>query len=155
MAVPECVSEFLKEFESVHGRPVADAGLVSRMRTEATTWINAAHMQHRRVSHPPLDPATAGNDAWGQAVDIHFLVIALTRLRRAVGLATRVEAIQDALIDHLVEFDESVPGLTTLRNVAEHFDDYTAGYGRNKGVRRHQLQVWSLDHDAVHGLVWR
>jgi hypothetical protein len=155
VAVPERVRELLKEFAEVQARPISDSALVERMRTEATTWINAAHMQHQRATRPLIDPDAPGDEIWRQEIDLHFLLVALTRLRRAVGLATRVEGLQGALIDYLLEFDRDVPSLTTLRNVAEHFDDYTTGKGLATQVKRHQLQVWSLDEDADQGLVWR
>lgn len=155
MANPERVRELLKEFAEAQSRPITDAALVKRMRTEATTWINAVHMQHRRATHPIVDPEAPGEEAWRQEIDLHFLLVALTRLRRAVGLTGRVEGLRDRLLDSLMEFDEDVPLLTTLRNVAEHFDDYTRGKGRTSQVKRHQLQVWSLGEDEDSGLVWR
>lgn len=136
MAVPERVRELLEEFAQVQARPITDPALIERMRSEATTWINAVHMQHRRAKNPHED------DVWRQEIDLYFLLVALTRLRRAVGLATRVAELQDPLLDRLIEFDRAIPSLTTLRNVAEHFDDYTTGKGRAANVKRHQLQVW-------------
>lgn len=155
MADPERVRNVLKEFAEAQARPITDAALVERMRTEATTWINAVHMQHRRATHPIVDPKAPGEEAWRQEIDLHFLLVALTRLRRAVGLTSRVEELRDKLIDYVVEFDKDVPSLTTLRNVAEHFDDYTTGKGRTTQVKRHQLQVWSFGEDGDRGLVWR
>jgi hypothetical protein len=155
VALPERARELLEELSEVQARPVSDPALVERMRTKATTWINAVHMQYWRVSDTSVDWDLPGGKGWRQGIDLHFLVVALTRLRRAVGLATRVKGLQDQLIDHLVDFDQDVPALTLLRNVAEHFDDYTTGKGRNAQARRHQLQVWSLGDDGKRGLVWR
>lgn len=139
----------------MQGRPITDTALVERMRTEATTWINAVHMQHRRVTNPLVDPETPGEEVWRQEIDLHFLLIGLTRLRRAVGLSTRVGELQDSVLALVVAFDKEVPSLAMLRNVAEHFDDYTTGKGRLTQIERHQLQVWSLGEDARRGLVWR
>jgi hypothetical protein len=72
-----------------------------------------------------------------------------------VGLTAQVAEVQYRLLDYVAEFDGSVPSLMTLRNVAEHFDDYTTGRGRVEQIKRHQLQVWSLSEDASEGLVWR
>ena len=71
------------------------------------------------------------------------------------SLVTTVQRLQGRLLEHLVTFDKDVPSLTTLRNVAEHFDDYTTGKGRLTQISRHQLQSWSLGEDAGQGLVWR
>lgn len=155
MVVPERVRELLEEFAEVQTRPITDDALVERMSSEATTWINAVQMQLRRIKQPLVDPEAPGEEVWGQAIDLHFLLVALTRLRRAVGLVTRVPELQDALIDYLVQFDREVPSLTTLRNVAEHFDDYTTGKGRASQITRNQLQSWSLGEGAGQTLVWR
>ena len=155
MAIPESVRDILEEFAQAQLRPITNHALVERMRSESTTWINAAYMEHRRAKHPLVDPESAGDEAWRQEIDLHFLLVALTRLRRAVGLVTRVEELRERLVDHLIQFDRNVPSLRTLRNVAEHFDDYTVGSGRVTQVKRHQLQAWSLVDDADRGLVWR
>ncbi len=39
------------------------------------------------------------------------------------------------------EFDTSLPMLKNMRDVAEHFDDYSMGRGRIKGIRRQALEV--------------
>lgn len=149
MEVPERARELLQEFARVKARPVTDSALVERMRSEATKWINAVHLQHRRAKHP------VDEDVWRQEIDLHFLLVALTRLRRAVGLATRVAELQDSLLARIIEFDRAIPSLTTLRNVAEHFDDYTTGRGRTEHIKRHQLQVWGLGENDNGELVWR
>jgi hypothetical protein len=133
---------------------ITAAALVERMRTEATTWINAVHMQHRRVVDPIVNPEAPGEEVWHQAIDLHFLLIALTRLRRSVNLAAQVQALQDRLLEHLTTFDQHIPSLRKLRNVAEHFDDYTIGEGCLTQTERYQLQTWSLGEDATKGLVW-
>lgn len=155
MAIPERLRLLLVEFADVQMQPISDVALVERMRTEATTWINAVHMQYRRAKLPVVDPEVDGNEPWQLEIDLHFLVVALTRLRRAVGVTAQVTELQYRLLDYLAEFDGSVPSLMTLRNVAEHFDDYTTGRGRVEQIKRHQLQVWSLSEDASEGLVWR
>lgn len=155
VAAPERVRELLQEFAETQGRPITDPALIERMRSEATTWINAVHVEYRRVVRPLIDPDSPGDELWRQEIDLHFLLVALTRLRRAVGLASRVAELQDLVLDRLIAFDRAVPSLTTIRNVAEHFDDYTTGKGRAAQVKRHQLQTWSLGTDDDNGLVWR
>ena len=65
--------------------------------------------------------------------------------------------MQDKVLAYLVDFDDQVPSLTTLRNVAEHFDDYTTGKGRVTQIERHQLQVWDLagiPTEVSYGVGW-
>ncbi len=155
MSLPESASALLSEFSRAQSRPITDHALVQRMFTEATTWINAVHMQHRRLTTPFVDSEAPGNEVYRQEIDLHFMLVALTRLRRAVGLTTRVGAVQDDLLGQLVAFDERVPGLSALRNVAEHFDDYTTNRGRPRDIRRAQPQTWSLGEEPDRGPVWR
>jgi hypothetical protein len=152
--MPDRVRELLAEFAEVQASPITDCALVERMRTEATQWINAVHMQHRRISGPLVDVNDPGAEVWRQEIDLHFLLVSLTRLRRAIGLATRVDQLQEALIGRIVEFDSHAPYLSRLRNVGEHFDDYTVGKGRDTQVRRAQLQTWSMDSDPEGHLIW-
>ena len=155
VAVSERVRALLKRFTEVQARPITDAALVARMRSEATTWINAVHMQRRRASHPLVNPDAVGDEFWRQEIDLHFLVVALFRLRRAIALAATVDDLEAELNARLASFDEQVPWLKQVRHVAEHFDDYTTDKGRDPSIRRSQLQVWSLGEDEQNGLVWR
>lgn len=154
MALPDRLLELLAEFKEIQARPITDQALVERMRTEATTWVNGVHMQHHRISKPLAVPDDPSAGAWRQEIDLHFLLVALTRLRRAVGLATRVGLIQQALLVRIAEFDDQVPYLLRLRNVGEHFDDYTIGKGRDSQVKRAQLQTWSMGSDTNGQLTW-
>jgi hypothetical protein len=154
MALPPRLRELLAEFAEGQTRPVTNAALAARMRTEATTWINAVHMQHRRCNNPVVEPDDPGDPVGRQEIDLHFLLVSLTRLRRAVGLATRIDELQDRLLGRLLEFDRRVPYLSDLRNVAEHFDEYTVGSGRNRKVGRAQLQNWAMGTSADGQLTW-
>ena len=80
-------------------------------------------------------------------VDFHFLVTALTRLRKAAELVAKTTDIST----YLKQFDETLPDLTNIRNVLEHIDEYRLGKGRNKNVRANELQTVYLDHDCI---VW-
>lgn len=155
METPQVLREFLETFKNQQSQPIADAALVERMTTEATTWINAVHMQYHRVTNPFVDPKAPGEEVWRQATDLHFLIVALTRLLRAVKLVTEVRHLKPKLDCLLQAFDDEVPSLTKFRNVAEHFDDYTTGKGHRQNVKRYQLQTWSLNEDSNRGLVWR
>lgn len=154
MPVPDQPPEPLARFAEAQRKPVTDPALVERMKTEATTWINAVHMQYHRISRPVASPDDGAVQYWRQEIDLHFLLVALTRLRRAVVLAARVTQLQRALNDRVADFDRDVPYLLRLRNVAEHVDDYTTGRGRDRRVMRWQLQNWSLGSDQDGNVTW-
>lgn len=73
--------------------------------------------------------------------DFHFLIVALTRLRRAATLATKIQRIESNIKDALKEFDLELPNLKTMRDVAEHIDDYAVDSGINKDISRKSLEV--------------
>lgn len=154
MSMPQRRRELIAEFAEVQANPITDGALVDRMSTEATRWVNAVHMQCRRISEPLVDANNPGEEIWRQEIDLHFLLVALTRLRRAVGITTRVDQLKATLVNRIIEFETSVPYLSRLRNVAEHFDEYTVGRGRDTRVMRFELQRWSMDHDPDGQLVW-
>jgi hypothetical protein len=147
MPMPDRLREFLAESAAIQASPVTDSALVERMRTEATRWVNAVHMQHRRISAP-------GAGVWQLEADLHFLFVSMTRLRRAIGLVTKVDQLQESLTGRIAHFDGHAPYLSRLRNVGEHFDDHTAGRGHDAQVSRAQLQTWSMDLDPEGDLSW-
>ncbi len=154
MPMPQRLRELIAEFAEIQANPITDGALIDRMNTEATRWVNAVHMQYRRVSKPLVDADNSGEGIWRQEIALHFLLVALTRLRRAVGITTRVSQLQVTLVNRIIEFDASVPYLSRLRNVAEHFDDYTVGRGREAQVMRFELQRWGMEHDPDGHLIW-
>lgn len=94
-----------------------------------------------------------------QIADFGFLTVSLIRLRRTVILASSIPAINNEMQIALKTFDAAVPRLATLRNVAEHFDDYVLERGRDKSLTAEefhsglQVATWSNDEfnwlDAV------
>jgi hypothetical protein len=80
--------------------------------------------------------------------DFDFLVVALTRLRRATGLAAKIPQLQAPLGTALGQFDKALPHLKKMRDVAEHFDDYAVDQGRQKGVARQALEVSTVEADG-------
>lgn len=145
MPVPDALRNSFEQFADVQSRPITEAALLARMRSEATSWINAVHMQRRRVLEPLTDPADPRTQWEQQAADLHFLLVSLTRLRKAVKLAATEAAPLCAQLEALLaDFDRRTEYLRRMRNVGEHFDDYTIGKGRDKQVGRAQLQTWNL-----------
>lgn len=76
-----------------------------------------------------------------------------TLTRRWFGqanLATKVPQIHDQLGTALQEFDAALPNLETMRNVAEHIDEYAFGEGQDSSICRKSLVVASLN-----GEMWK
>lgn len=131
------------------------AVIVERLCTEATTWTNAVALQAGRIDRRHrkryLEPA----EAEALEVDLHFLLVALVRLRRCVSrLGSRVPELQPLLSGHLTRFDAVAPWLSKLRNVSEHIDEYNLDDGWDKSVSRRQVQNWYMDSSAGGTLIW-
>jgi hypothetical protein len=112
-----------------------------RLASEAVCTVA---LQRRRLrSKEPEDEAFVFR--WW--ADLQFLIVALRRLRRAAELASRVPSAKSKLSTALKRFDDSLPGLTVMRNVGEHIDDYAAESTgrRHKQVDRRWLQVGTFD----------
>ncbi len=88
--------------------------------------------------------------------DFEFLAVALVRFRRAASLASKVAKLKTVMDRAIAEFDAAIPDLKTLRDVAEHFDDYAVGEGRNKSLSadefKSNLQVKSWSEDKFEWL---
>ena len=83
--------------------------------------------------------------------DFHFLIVALSRLKRAASLAAKVPEISGSMKDAIRAFNKALPELTKIRNVAEHIDDYVVGNGKDKSVKIPSLEVASIKDEE---LVW-
>jgi hypothetical protein len=80
----------LAEIRQVQSRPITDDALLARMRTDATKWMNGIHVQCRRILDDYEASATESDPLWQLEIDFYFLLVALTRLRRAVTRAARL-----------------------------------------------------------------
>jgi hypothetical protein len=95
-------------------------------------------LQRRRLkAHEPED----GEFIFRRWADFQFLIVALTRLRRATTLAAKVPALTGAMQNALTNFDAALPTLKNMRDVTEHFDDYAVDRGRDSAVSRKSLEV--------------
>jgi hypothetical protein len=131
-------------------QPITEDALLGRLRSEATTWVNAVRVQRARVE------PSENRDPWEVEIDLHFLLVALVRLERAVARAAdEVAEVGLALRYDLARFHKSVPGLRTMRDVGEHGDEYNLSKGRRSEIRRADVQNWSMRSTAGGGLVWR
>lgn len=77
--------------------------------------------------------------------DLQFLIVALWRLRSA-GVLARQSGPDGASFERAIDsFDSALPHLRRMRNVGEHAGDYAMENGRDRTVRRGQLQAGSFD----------
>lgn len=114
-------------------------------RSEANTAVWAIQLQINRLRSKDngipdfvLQPV----------VDFHFLVTALTRLRKMADLVSKFSNLAEAI----KKFDETLPDLTYIRNILEHIDEYRLGKGRNINVDASALRTLSLDPDRIQWL---
>jgi hypothetical protein len=87
-------------------------------------------------------------------VDWQFFIVALSRLRYAAHYAKRVPAVSAEMSEAIDAFTRALPGLRTMRNVAEHTDEYASDRGR-ANVERGELQVGPFDENNYECLVYR
>jgi hypothetical protein len=119
----------------------------ARRRANIAVWTIA--LQRRRLrSEEPED----NEFVFRKWADFDFLIVSLTRLRRAAVLASRVPGIRTEIQAALKQFDASLPGMKTMRDVAEHFDEYAMDKGKNKTVKRPSLEVSSLNDQILQWL---
>jgi hypothetical protein len=114
------------------------AATYERARRFANVALYTVALQQRRLrTKEPED----GEFLFRRWADFQFMIIALTRLRRAAVLAAKVPAIKKEIDAALDQYDSILPMLKELRDVAEHFDDYALDVGRLAKVRRQSLEV--------------
>ncbi len=79
--------------------------------------------------------------------------MSLYRLQRAAQIATATERGVTEVIPALVQFRKQVPGLKTMRDVGEHFDDYALDHHERhrKEIDRTQLEVGRFHSESF---VW-
>ena len=102
-------------------------------------------LQARRLQRSEPEDAAFVFRRWA---DFHFLIVALTRLRRAAVLAAKVPAIRAQIQTAIRTFDQALPQLKKFRDVAEHVDDYAVDAGRDRSVTRQHLGVATMDLTA-------
>jgi hypothetical protein len=98
-------------------------------------------LQLRRVASDEPEDSVFVLRRW---VDWQFLIVALRRLERAALLAAKTPTGARFVDPALSAFRREIPGLTTMRNILEHFDDYSLDAGRNTAIGRRQLQSGTL-----------
>lgn len=116
--------------------------ILERASSLANEAMHAVALQRRRVRSQEPEDETFLLRTW---VDLQFLIVALRRLRQAAVLAQRVPSVADRVSAALKKFDDTLPGLRTMRNVGEHIEDYAMDAGRERHIHRKLLQVGGWD----------
>ncbi len=82
-----------------------------------------------------------------QAADFQFLIVALARLRKAALVAQSVRAVSADVASAVAAFDSALPGLTKMRNVGEHIENYAIDSPKrhNKSVDSRMLGAVAYD----------
>jgi len=84
--------------------------------------------------------------------DLHFLVIALRRLRTTATTLEHAPQLWETVRYTIDAFDARLPWLKRVRDVFEHLEDYAVDSNlRRSSTSRRELQVWSRHED---GLDW-
>jgi hypothetical protein len=109
-----------------------------RARRLANLAVWTVALQCRRLKTPEPED---GEFLFRRWADFQFLIVALARCRRAAVLAGHIDEIADEMRIALEAFDAALPMLKTMRDTAEHFDDYAMERGRNQDVSRKSLEV--------------
>ena len=122
-----------------------EATIYERAKRLANMSLWTIDLQCRRLNSTEPEDTEFVFRKWA---DFDFLIVSLTRLRRAAQLAASVPQVSSPLSTALREFDMSLPYLRKMRNVAEHIDDYAKDIGRNKSVRRQSLEVSLMSDDG-------
>jgi hypothetical protein len=102
--------------------------------TTAWQWSVAVHAQAERVAN--------GSGA-RRVPDAYLLVLAVRNVRRAAEMVKNTVRTTGASVQMsaaLERFDNALPGITKIRDVLEHFDDYARGVGNDQqpGVKKGQ-----------------
>lgn len=133
---------------------LSEAAVLERAKSLATNWMWAVALQHDRIVNPRQQDHSFhpfGLRNFNEA-DIHFLVIALRRLRQAAATIEYAPQQWESVHPAIQSFDARLPWLKRLRDVFEHLEDYAIDSNlRQSPTTRRELQVWTFND---HGVNW-
>jgi hypothetical protein len=124
-----------------------NAATYERARRLANQALWTVDLQSRRLNSVEREDDKFILRKWS---DFHFLIVALTRLRRAAELAAKVPAIREQVRGALKIFDAALPHLKKMRDVAEHIDDYAVDSGKDGSISRK-----NLEDGNTNGEIWQ
>jgi hypothetical protein len=125
----------------------SDSVVLERARSLADDCCWMVALQVRRLQ--TVEPEDA-DFLSRQMADFQFLIVALTRLRKAALVAQSVPAVSRQVTSAIAAFDAALPGMSKMRNVGEHVEDYALDSARrhDKTVDRRMLQVAGWDENT-------
>lgn len=129
-----------------------DAAIIDRAKSMAVDWMWAISLQHGRIVNPRPQDQTFNPFGPGffSETDVHFLIIALRRLRTVATTLEHVTQHWDSVRLAIDKFDKSLPWLRRIRDVFEHLEDYAVdSTSRRSSTSRGELQVWSLKENGM------
>jgi len=146
--------EFTRAFEEFHDARAPSRGQVlDRAARFASNSLGSIDLQIRRIrGSEPED------DEWPFRVlaDFQFLIQALWQMRQSGYLALQVDP---SLTNAVEDFNVACPDLATMRNVAQHWDQYAVDESRRqrrsddgKPVGRRSLENHAWDNDTFRWL---
>lgn len=128
------------------------AATYERARRLANQLLWAIDLQCVRLASSEPEDSDFVFRKW---VDFDFLVVSLIRLRRVAKLAASIPEIQPSLDAAIREFDDALPYLKRIRDVAEHIDDYAVDRGKDSTIARQSLEVSLMsENDSKLKLNW-
>src|ERR1700761_6329203 len=125
--------------------PPPQAATYERAHRLANLALWTADLQYRRLDTDEPGDTNFPLRRWS---DFYFFIVAMTRLRRAAFLASKIPSVKDRMEVALKSFDATLPNLKKMRDVAEHIDDYAMGTGRDKSINRKSLEVGITDGET-------
>jgi hypothetical protein len=130
--------------------PPSEAATLERAFSLVNEAMHTVALQRRRLASDEPEDEVFPTRAWA---DWEFFISALWRLRRRARIAARTRTGSAAVVRAIAAFDEDLPDLKLLRDVAEHIDDYAVDRRtrHHPAVSRKELQVGSWN-DSV--LTW-
>ncbi len=118
----------------------SDAATVERALRFANIAMFTIALQRRRLRSVEPEDERFPFRWWA---DFEFLITALRRMRRAAELAAKAPSVRGEIEAAIAAFDNAVPDLLAMRNVAEHIEDYGVDDPRRRlrDVDRGKLEV--------------
>ncbi len=104
-------------------------------------WTLNLQLRRLRTTEPEDDEFIKRKIA-----DFQFYILALTKLRSAGKLLSKIKSLKSLITPNIKAFDSELPFLTSIRNVDQHFDEYALNKGHNKKVDKTMLEtIWIED----------
>ena len=135
---------------------LTEAATVERAKSMANEWMWAVSLQHSRITDPRAQDKGYNhfsNMPFNEA-DIHFLVIALGRLRAVATTLKHIPEQWESVAEAIKAFDSRLPWRKPLRDAFEHMEDYAVESNSRhiKEISRKKLQVWSGRPNGINWL---